>query len=294
MLQQFEQYLRHERHLAEGTIRNYIAFIGEFMTFVRIDVDQVKKETVRDYLTYLKRRELSNTGVANHITALRTFYRWRVDENGSEEMMQLNHFLNYRIQIKREKTVPYVPSIQEIEKLRKVLDAYQKAMSFASHSEGYFLTIRDKTIIELLIAGGMRSNELRNLRYKDIDLERKTLLISKGKGNKQRYALFNGRALQALKELFRIRSFALDEKLFPFKQGNLLNYVIKKWAKRAEVNSRIHAHSFRHYFITQLLAQGMQQQDVADLAGHDDLNTTRRYTHLSVEHKREKYNQCKL
>lgn len=294
MLAHFEQYLRHEKHLAEGTIRNYTTFLGEFMNFVKVDTDRIKKETVRDYLAYLKGRGLSNTGMANHITALRTFYRWRADENGSEEMMQLNHFLNYRIRIKREETVPYVPSVQEVEKLRKVLDAYQKAMSFASHSEGYFSTIRDKAMIELLIAGGMRSNELRNLRHKDIDLERKTLLISTGKGSKQRYVLFNGRASQALKELFRIKNFVPDEKLFPLKQGNLLNYKIKKWAKRAQVNLRIHAHSFRHYFITQLLAQGMPQQDVADLAGHADLNTTRHYTHLSVEHKREKYNQCKL
>ena len=289
----FECHLRFERQLTDATINNYLFFLAEFKKFAGKELICAEKEDIRDFIKYLLARGISKASVSNYVIALRAYYNWLADVNQTEKIISLSFFLTKIIKVKRQYKVTVVPTHEEVKRLREVLALNKMALSFNKKAEKYKTILRDTAIIELLITSGIRSNELRNLILSDIDLSNDTVLIRCGKGGKQRVSLFNGTARSALQEYIENNQFMDTEKLFPFKQGNLVNYIIKRWAKRAGINEKIHAHSFRHYFITESYRQGVPMEAVADQVGHSSLSTTRGYTHFSLEVLKEKFKDFK-
>jgi integrase len=149
-------------------------------------------------------------------------------------------------------------------------------------------------MIELFITAGLRSKELRGLRCQDVDIENKIILIKYGKGGYQRISLFGDSCVNILKEYFSVYNFAPDDIIFAMAQQNVINRTIKLWAAKAQINPHIHAHSFRHYFITESNRSGVPIEIIADQVGHRDLNSTRHYTHLDIEDVRAKYNNVTI
>ena len=293
-LDDFKKYMEFERQRASATIHNYLSYATKLGSFIEKDFVHTSRENIRDFLADLSRQGHSKAGISNYIVALRCFFNWLADTTRRQEIIQLSFFLLKIIKIKREKNIPTVPTPEEIAKLRKTFDNFKKAAKLTPHLAVFNKILREIAAIELLIGTGVRSNELRNLRFGDVDLENKIIYIKKGKGDKQRVSIFNGTASKALKEYFENSRFENADLIFNYKQGNLINYLIKRWTKQAEINPKLHAHSFRHYFITQSQRLGVDIEIVAQQVGHSNLNSTRHYTHFSADDLREKFKDCNI
>lgn len=290
----FEKYLKYERQLAGTTITYYLSFINEFKTFLKEELAGATREDIREFIMHLQERGLRKASIANYIIAFRSYFNWMADLTRDKQIIEMSFFLSKIIKTRRDRSISIVPSIEEVLKLRKTMEAYKQATSFQIQSPLYKTILREIAMIELLITTGIRSKELRSLRFCDIDLYKKIILVRVGKGGQQRISLFNESAECALKEYFGNNNFCADDLVFPLKQGNVLNYILKKWAKKANINEKIHAHSFRHYFITESQRQGVPVEFVAEQVGHRNLNTTRAYSHFNIEFLREKYQACKI
>lgn len=229
-----------------------------------------------------------------YIVVLRVFYGWAAYKYKKDNLYDVNFFLKNIVKTKQQYTLPFVPSREDIEKLRVTLKTYKDILSYNTDSYTYKKIVLTYAIFELMITSGIRSQELRSLRKKDIDLENQTMWIRYGKGNTQRISLFGESACEILKEYFFINNFNDDDLIFPIKQGNILHYMIKRWARRAKIDKKIHIHSFRHYFITESERQGIPIEITANQVGHRDLNTTRHYTHLNLAFIKEKYKAIKI
>lgn len=290
----FREYLIYERNLAHTTVGGYVFFVCEFMEFASKDPGEVKKDDFRDFMKYLRHKQVQNSSLANYIVSLRSFYNWYSDKYKSDKMIEIAFFLQRIMRIRRDKKVPEVPTTKELEKLRETLHAYKTAYSYNKATSFYKMTLRDVAIFEMLIATGARSFELRNVRVCDIDLADNSVFIRDGKGGHQRVAIFSKLAQETLLEHIEHSQLKADTKVFVIRNGNMLNYIIKRWAKRANINSEIHAHSFRHYHVTEAQKNGVPVQVVADQVGHASINTTRHYTHFDVDYRREQYEGVKL
>ena len=283
---EFETYLRLERSLAEGTIHNYIACLTQFKdTFNK----EVERFTVKDIQAFLAQFDKKNK--PTYLSALRIYFNW-LTYNKKRRLYELCYYLS-TIRIKHSRPIPFVPSPDEIKRLRETLQTYKKAYSY-EFSDKYKNTVRDICIVELLITTGIRSNELRHLNYGDVDLEEKTISIRVGKFGKQRVSLFNGSASNALQEYFQVNNFKPNDLLFPFKEGNVLNYILKRWAKKSKINQKLHSHSFRHYFITQAQKLGMRLEIIAEQVGHKNLDSTRYYSHYNTDFLRQHYSKINI
>lgn len=300
MIKEFDNYIRYERQLSQHTIERYQYTLKEFNTFLNSDIvykkrtDEVERDDISRFIVYLTNKKLSRASIANYISTLRMYYKWLAYMTKKDNLIATNFFLTNIIKIKKESQTPYIPSVEEVKSLRRALATYIDLLSYDKSLVAYRKAIQAYTIIELLITSGMRSEELRNLRYKDMDLENKTAFICVGKGGHQRISLFGISAVEALKEYFALNNHLPDDLLFPFKQSNVLNYIIKRWCKRAKINDRIHCHSFRHYFITESQRQGIPAEIVATQVGHQSLQSTLHYTHFNIENLREKFNNVNI
>ncbi len=294
MLQQFQNYIVYQRSLGETTIYHYNRLMKEFNGFLKKDLSSITQEDVSNFLIYLKNKQLKNASIRNYIKVLQIFLRWAAYTTQKDNLVKADFYIKEFVRIKVVPHQPFVPSTVDIENLRNVLKSYLSFCAYDRFSATYKNTLKAYAIIELFITTGIRSAELRSLRLKDIDLENKTIFIKKGKGNYQRTSLFNDKASFVLKEYLDTKNLDTEDFIFSIKQANVINYMIKRWAKRAGINGNIHAHSFRHYFITEAQRQGLRAEEVADQVGHRNLNSTRYYTHFDIEFLKERYSTVNI
>lgn len=295
----FENYLRFERQLSDTTIKNYLHLIKQFKKFLSQDVlmagdlNKADRQTISNFLGSLREKN-SISSISMYIIALRCYYKWAYYVFKDEDIGQLSFFLSNIVKTKRVHNIIPIPTRAEVMKLRSVLSQYLQLNSWDKNGRPFRDTLRAYAIIELLITAGLRSKELRELYRKDVDLENRTIFVRSGKGNHQRVALFGESAIKVLKEYFEINEFCPEERIFSVAQYNVIYRTVKLWAAKAQINPKVYTHSFRHYFITESQRLGVDIQSVADQVGHRDLNTTRNYTHLNIEHLREKYKEITI
>lgn len=295
-LKEFEDYLRFERQLSDSSVCQYSTMLKEFKKFLTADLtrpqqfNSVSRAGILEFLSYLRNdRKINNSTISNYIAALRSYYKWAAYATKDTNLAPLLHYLVNIVRIKKPHTVPFVPTLEEVTRLRDTLKTYLQLAAYDKTRATYKKTLVAYTMIELLITTGMRSNELRSLQYGDVDLENKTVLITKGKGGHQRYSIFGTGAANLLKEYFEAFEFQPTEYIFPIKHGKHLNPIIKRWAARAKINSKLHTHSFRHFFITESENRGIPLQIIADQVGHFSINSTKHYTHLNIQKVRNHY-----
>lgn len=269
----FLQYLIAERGLSPNTIEAYSRDLNHFFDFVRNRAElahKVTTESIVDFLSTLQAQKYASSSIARTLIALKVFFRFLKKEGALEH--DLGQFLDTP---KLWQTIPDILSYLEVEALLAAPDLETK--------EG----LRDKAIVEVLYATGIRVSELCNLRIYDMDDEQIKVM---GKGSKERLVPIAKKAVDAVDiYLHHVRSaFDSDreEKLFLANSGKTLDRVavwriIKQLAKRAKITKNISPHTLRHSFASHLLDAGADLRVIQEMLGHAHISSTDRYTHVS-------------
>ncbi|MCM3665641.1 tyrosine recombinase XerC [Mesobacillus subterraneus] len=285
-LKLFIEYLQIEKNYSQYTIEHYQHDIREFFLFMSeqglTDLGDVEYSDTRIYLTKLFDQQLSRKSVARKISCMRSFYKFLL----REKIVEDNPF-----------------SLVSIPKLEKRLPDffYEEELSqlFNACETETALGRRNKAILELLYATGIRVGECCKIQMKDIDLSLSTVLVH-GKRKKERYVPFGSFAHDALDEYIKNgRSELLKDKgdhgyLFVnFRGGPLtdrgIRDILNKLIENSALTGKIHPHKLRHSFATHMMSNGADMRTVQELLGHAFLSSTQVYTHVTKEHLRNIY-----
>ncbi|WP_277256690.1 site-specific tyrosine recombinase XerD [Phascolarctobacterium succinatutens] len=285
----FQEYLTVELGLAKNTQLAYMRDLRLLMKSLQLKADeellQVSRQQLIAYLVRLKQEGRAASTVARKLASIKAFYRFLTAEryirrNPAEVLEAASRGLH----------LPKVLSVQEVERL---LDEPNLGTL-----DGY----RDKTMLELLYATGMRVSELVNVPVKNVDMKMQYVIVM-GKGSKERMLPLGRTALHYLEHyLSVVRSQLLHGKpdkaaeLFVTGWGGPMTRerfyeIIVAYGKSAGISKRVTPHMLRHSFATHLLNNGTDLRIVQELLGHADISTTQIYTHLDVERLREVYDK---
>ncbi len=282
-IESFGDYLMFERGLADRTVSAYLGDVQRLVTFLSARNLQAPKEIshldLRDYVFHLKDSGLAPASIRRSISSTRTYAAFLMDE-GILDADPTEHLESPRDWRK----LPTVLSRQEVERLVE------------SPSEDHPLFWRDRAILELLYATGIRVSELVTIRTSALDPEQAILLVL-GKGARERLLPVGRTAIRVSRRYLREVRPELDRGegkgfLFLNKSGRPMTRMaiwtlVKRAAERAGVEKQVSPHTFRHTFATHLLEGGADLAAVQELLGHADISTTQIYTHLDREHLRE-------
>ncbi|WP_455767767.1 site-specific tyrosine recombinase XerD [Phascolarctobacterium succinatutens] len=285
----FQEYLTVELGLAKNTQLAYLRDLRLLMKSLQLKADeellQVSRQQLIAYLVRLKQEGRAASTVARKLASIKAFYRFLTAEryirrNPAEVLEAASRGLH----------LPKVLSVQEVERL---LDEPNLGTL-----DGY----RDKTMLELLYATGMRVSELVNVPVKNVDMKMQYVIVM-GKGSKERMLPLGRTALHYLEHyLSVVRPQLLHGKpdaaaeLFVTGWGGPMTRerfyeIIVAYGKSAGISKRVTPHMLRHSFATHLLNNGTDLRIVQELLGHADISTTQIYTHLDVERLREVYDK---
>jgi integrase/recombinase XerC len=282
----FIEYLQIEKNYSQYTIEHYQRDIREFFLFMSeqglTSLDDVEYADTRIYLTKLFDQQLSRKSVARRISCMRSFYKFLLREKLAGD----NPF-----------------SLVSIPKLEKRLPDffYEEELSqlFNSCETETAIGKRNKALLELLYATGIRVGECCKITLKDIDFSLSTVLIH-GKRKKDRYVPFGSFAQDALDDYIQNgRPDLLKNKddhghLFVnFRGGPLtdrgIREILNKLIEKSALTGKIHPHKLRHSFATHMMSNGADMRTVQELMGHAFLSSTQVYTHVTKEHLRNIY-----
>jgi integrase/recombinase XerC len=296
-IDRFAEHLKYERNVSAHTIRNYLSDLEQFYNYLcpldkagkrpDIDIHQIDHITIREYLSGLYREKRKKTSIARKLASLRTFFKYLC----REEVIELN-------------PAKLVSSPRLEKKLPKVLPVDDIIRFIETPESDTVLGARDRAILELLYATGMRVAELTALDMVDIDFKNDSVRVF-GKGRKERILPFGSKAKQALQAYLRVRGELLveasSEELDPM--AFFLNYqgtrittrsvgrMIDKYLRECAVANNLSPHSLRHSFATHLLSAGADLRAIQELLGHARLSTTQIYTQVSAEKLLEVYDK---
>lgn len=277
----FLSYIELEKEYSKNTISSYKNDLDDFKEFLtKIDKDpiEIDKKDIFNYLVFLSKKKLKPASLRRKISALRSFYKFLI----REELIENDPTIDLTLP-KKDKVLPDVISVEEIEKLVNIIP------------EKGFKGKRDRALIELLYSSGLRVSEIINLKINEIDLKNGYLKCF-GKGSKERIVPFGSFAKDLLIEYIeeRDKNNINSDLLFVTKKGKKIvrqeiNNILNRYAKKSKLKKKIHPHMLRHSFATHLLERGADLRSVQELLGHVDISTTQIYTHLTKEHLREVY-----
>ena len=277
----FLRMLEYQRNFSSHTLRSYDHDIHEFITFLKTEsltVGEFKYTDARNYLAMLYDRGLKKSTVSRKISTLRSYYHYLVDR----KKLDSNPFVNLPFP-KKESSLPDFLYDNEINAL------------FDSLDKNHPMYVRDRAILELLYATGMRASEMINIKKSDFDFTVQVVRVL-GKGRKWRVVPFNDHASRALIDYLDKYDTKLDDDspIWLNARGEHLTvrglrHILDMVVKRSALHLDIHPHTFRHTFATHMLNNGADLRAVQDLLGHESLSTTQRYTHVTTEHMRETY-----
>ncbi len=283
-IQKFINYLDNEKRYPNTTINSYSKDLDNYYAFImlkKINYKTITKDEIRSYLKYLDELKYSKSTVSRILSTLRHFYSYLMTIN----IIKINQFKLIR-NPKKEKKLPNFLQSDELDKI------------FDSINLDTALGIRNRLIIELLYATGLRVSEITNLKLNDIDISNQEIKVY-GKGGKERIVFFGEYAKKYLK-------LYLDNARNELLNGNNSNYllinhnggkltsrgvelIIDKVQNEAALKHNISPHVLRHTFATDMLNNGADLKSVQELLGHSSLSTTQIYTHITNERLRSVY-----
>lgn len=281
----FIQYLSVEKGLSPNTQQSYFHDLTKFNFFLKkekIDWFTVKEEDLIKFIHHTSRSGLSARSLARIISTLRSFYRFLILD-GFLEMNPAANLSSPKIWL----NLPKLLSIDEVEMLICEPDLDNKKGK------------RDRAMLELLYATGLRVSELIQLRLKDINLE-EGFLICRGKGGKERIVPLGRQAEQSIRNyLDTSRPLLLKEStdlLFVSSWGRAFTRqgfwkMLKGYAQKAGLTKKISPHVLRHSFATHMLEKGADLRSVQLMLGHSQITTTQIYTHVGRKRLREVYDK---
>ena len=277
--------LRAARQLSPFTVRNYLSDLTPYFTYLDKrgiqDLADPGRRLLRGYLAWLIEIGYERPSVSRKLTALRQFYRYLKETRGVKSEQ-----VEYLSAPRLDRRLPGTASLEQLELLLSEPDARTAA------------GMRDRALLEVLYAAGLRVSEAHGADLGDLDLAAREIRVM-GKGSKQRVALLGTPSVQALEHYLEHGRPAMSGKrsgaaLFLNKFGGRLSVrgiqlVVKKYALRAGLDPDFHTHTLRHSFATHLLDGGADLRVVQDLLGHASPATTQIYTHVSAESARRVY-----
>jgi integrase/recombinase XerC len=281
---------------------------------------KISHHIIREYIGYLHSQGLQKSSIARKLASLRSFFKYCVREG----MLKENPARLVPTP-KLPKRIPSVLSAEEMNGFLNQLAAPEKDVDAKllpraagetrpgkrniSDEEGLLLK-RDRALLELLYAAGLRVSELTGLNLFDMDRQEKMLRV-RGKGDKQRIVPYGGKAQEALEAYWPVREQLLlqsgpgrrrrgpahSEAIFLNYAGRRLTQrsvgrIVKKYVRLANMNWDLHPHSMRHAFATHLLADGADLRAIQELLGHQSLSTTQKYTHASIRQLMDIYDKA--
>lgn len=270
------------RNLSEYTVRNYRSYLEDFLgAFGGLDVDPLTagRSDLRRYLALQQTKGVAVASIRRKVSTIRGFYKWL----RSEGVLDNDPF--YGVQgPKAPKRLPHVLNANDIER-----------MIHAAAQDTEPAGLRDRALLELLYAAGLRVSEVSGLDVHDVDLHLATVRV-RGKGNKERVGVFGEPAVEALDRYIRVGrpelALGKDDALFLNRFGGRLTVrsvqtLVRKYALMAGLPEEVHPHLLRHSFATHMLDGGADLRVVQELLGHESPNTTQIYTHVTEKKKRE-------
>ena len=274
-------YLEENYNLSIYTLRNKKNDIDKFINFMGINKNKnLSLDLLRKFLS--ESNEIySKKSILRIISNLKSFFDYLV-KNSFLENNLFNEINNPKI----EKNLPNIATINEIDKLIDIINESNK------------LGTRDRAIIELIYAAGLRVSEAQSINLEDIDFEINQAIIF-GKGKKYRSVIFGDKTKIVLRNYAKKRN-PINEKTKAFFLNNkgerlsirTIQHIVKKHMKAAGLNPDFHTHTLRHSFATHLMDGGADLRVVQELLGHSSPKTTEIYTHISVEKSREIYTKA--
>ena len=277
-------YLEYERHYSRYTIDNYEKDIEEFLKYLdKENINHLKLEysDIRLYLIYLKdEKHEKSTSISRKLSALRSYYKYLCSNN----KVKTNLF-NLISSPKKEQKLPRYFEYNELEELFNVPDLKTS------------LGQRDRLVLEMMYATGIRVGELVKIRLKDINRSERTILIH-GKGSKERIVNYGEYASDILdmylnngyKELnkFNCDYLVLNNQGRGITERGI-RYILTNLIKKTSLHKNISPHMLRHSFATHLLNEGCDILSVKDLLGHESISSTQIYTHITNDRLKEIY-----
>ena len=285
LIHEFINYLSVERGLAVNTLESYGRDLRQYSEFLDTDdesaLDSVSRTTIVNYLLYLQSQGKATATIARRLAALKAFYQFLVREKRIHDDPTAN-----LEPPKLEKRLPKVLSVGEVERLLAQPDAGQAA------------GVRDRAMLELLYATGIRVSELVSLDVTDVNLEMGYIKCS-GKGSKERIVPLGSLAIQSCRDYLGVARPRLvrereEQALFVNHHGHRLTRqgfwkIVKKYADDAKIEKEITPHTLRHSFATHLLENGADLRSVQEMLGHADISTTQIYTQVTRGRLKEVY-----
>ncbi len=278
------EYLKYQKNYSDYTIINYKDDIIEYLSYLNreyLDFKKVEYSDIRFYLMYLKdEKKDDNSSINRKLSSLRGFYKFLANE----KIVKTNVFSLVNGP-KKSKKLPRFFEYNELEELFSVPDLRTP------------LGQRDRLILEMLYATGVRVGELVKIKIDDIDFGRKNIIIL-GKGNKERFVTYGEYCEESLKNYIQDGRVALNIKdsksLFLNNQGGNLTergvrYILDQLIQKTSIQKKISPHMIRHSFATHLLNEGCDLLTVQKLLGHESIKATQIYTHVTTDRLKEVY-----
>jgi integrase/recombinase XerC len=311
-IEKFIAYLRYERNASPNTIREYRRDISQFAKFLTppgaqaprlADVDH---RLIREYVNFMYDQKLEKSSVARRLASLRTFFKFCVREKYARQ--------NPGRLVSSPKLPKRLPRVLSEDQMGGFLDQMAEGAigprprvsaknKSKKHNHAKLLVKRDRAILELLYASGLRVSECVGLDLSDIDTKTQIVRVL-GKGRKERIVPYGSKAQAALDAYWPVRQGMLahpkmkaePEAVFLNQWGGRLtdrsvHLLVKKYAKLTNVNWDLHPHSLRHAFATHLLADGADLRAIQELLGHVSLSTTQRYTQANIRQLMQVYDK---
>lgn len=290
VIQRYLDWQLTQRCLAQNTVTSYARDLKAFTEFLSgsatPDWQQQSQHSIQLYTAQCHRQGLAPSTIQRRLSAIRMFYAWAIEKHLLATTNNVNPAKDVVVP-KKDKTLPKVLTIEHLQLLLEING--EDAIS-----------LRDKAIMELFYSSGIRLAELAALDIAAVNLPKGVLRIEKGKGNKQREAVFGGKAISAIKQwlLQRVTLAGPGEQaLFVSTRGNRLSeraiqVRMQHWAQVKGLPCNVHPHMLRHSFATHLLESSGDLRAVQDLLGHADISTTQIYTNLDFQHLANVYDNA--
>jgi len=328
------EYLRTVRNSSPHTVSNYGKDLRQFLLFLSPPraappaLRAVNHGMIREFVAHLHDCGLEKSSIARKLAALRSFFKYCVREGYLKESParlvptpklpkripsvvsaeEMNGFLNHVAGMAQGTTGGALSSKKRMKKELQTAPKKKKRDGLAQLEEGLLLR-RDRALLELLYAAGLRVSELTGLNLLDVEPKERILRVH-GKGNKERIVPYGAKAQEALEKYWPVREQLVKPASGPnhcsdlHAQAVFLNYagrrltqrsvgrIVKKYVRMVNVNWDLHPHSLRHAFATHLLADGADLRAIQELLGHQSLSTTQRYTHASIRQLMDVYDKA--
>ena len=286
-LSKFISYLQATKNLSDKTLSAYTSDLTQFFSFEH----DVLHPDVCSFIAHLSsQRKLKDTSIRRKIITLKCFYSYLVDT----EVIERSPFIKLKFRFKQERKLPKTITVRDVSKILNHFDSveFDSLSNFAK-----FEYMRDAALIDLLISTGIRIGEAATITLDDIIVSERTLLIH-GKGRKQRLIYISspitwGRITALIKERKHSNG---GNALFVNRYGNPISihgieYIYKKYLKKANISTHSTPHYLRHTFATNLLANGADLRSVQEILGHASVATTQIYTEVTTQRKKQVLNK---